>query len=240
MKEKRLLWVLLAATAVLLLGIFAIWRLSSTPAVQDMVTNPSAQLMNTTQGKADPKDTEEPTETDPTSTSQAESTEQTEPTDEAESTGETEPTDEVDPSHSTATLPTSTSGASEPTEPTEPTVDPQQRIDELIALAYELRDEYKARLAQIESNALAQYDALPADKRTRENKESIIRAAVNEAYALEEECDGRITDICDELSYLLLDTRGDMYLISELRYAYAAEKNAVRNDFLERYSEYLG
>lgn len=240
MKEKRLLWVLLAAASVLLLGIFAIWRLSSTPAVQDMVTEPSAQLMNTTQDNTEPKDTGEPTEADPTSTPGAESTDQTEPTESSEPTGQTEPTDEGNPSHGATAPPISTSGASEPTEPTEPTVDPQQRIDELIALAYELRDEYKARLAQIESDALAQFDALPADKRTRENKESIIRAAVNEAYALEEECDGRITDICDELSYLLLDTRGDMYLISELRYAYAAEKNAVRNDFLERYSEYLG
>lgn len=232
MKEKRLFWIFLVAALVLLLGIFAIWRLSSTPAVQAMVkVVPTEQLQNTTGEPTLPSESAESTaditESDPTEDLSPAATDQTEPTDETESTNQPLPS-------------TSTSNAIEPIEPTEPGTDPQQRINELINLAYELRDEYKSRLAQIESDALAQYEALAPDKRTRENKESIIRAAVNEAYALEEECDARITDICTELSYLLLDTHGDMYLVSEIRYAYATEKNNVRNDFLERYSEYLG
>ncbi len=154
-------------------------------------------------------------------------------------TEQTQEPDEPSPSESDAT----------PVKPTAPPTTPptsgeiedlQGRIDALLAEVYALREYYTAQLAYLEADARAQYEALSYDKRTKENKQSIALDCIEKAYALEDECDSRMDDICSELGHLLLRTDGDMNLISQIQYAYAKEKETAKNQFIERYADYFG
>ena len=168
-------------------------------------------------------------------TESTESTEQT-PTEEPK---ETELQATEDPSQMqvepTAAQPTQT--ASEKESATEPTEETISRVDELIAMVYELKDEYTARLYAIEQAGIAEYNALPV--KTEEKKQEIAMRCVDQAYALEKECDGRIDDICYELGVLLIQENGDMSIINRIRYVYASEKTAAKNELTERYAAIL-
>ena len=148
----------------------------------------------------------------------------------------------------------SDSGEGESTQPPEtvkptapPTVPPstegedlQARIDALIEEVYALKDYYIAKLAYLENEAREKYNALPEDQRTSEKRRSMALNCVDEAYALENECDRRMNEICSELSYLLLKTDGRMNLVNDIRYAYAKEKEQAKSAFLEKYADYFG
>lgn len=144
---------------------------------------------------------------------------------------------------STATAPTQ-----EPLHPTPPpTVPPtsegedlQARIDALVQEVYGLKDYYVAKLAYLESSAREEFDSLPAEKQTEDKRRSIALDCIDEAYAMESECDARMDAICSELSLLLLKTGGRMNLVNEIRYAYAKEKEEAKNQFLEKYAVYFG
>ncbi len=118
--------------------------------------------------------------------------------------------------------------------------DSQAQIDALIEEIYALRDYYIAQLAYLESSILAQYEALPQEEKTAEKRQELALSAIDSAYALERECDGRMDEACTRLSYLLLQSNGDMSLINRVRYAYASEKEQAKRAFLEKYADYFG
>ena len=145
----------------------------------------------------------------------------------------------------------STSASPEETttpKPTAPAVTPpasegedlQARIDALVAEVYALKDYYIAQLSYLESAILSEYDALPAEEKTPERRKSMALECIDEAYALENECDSRMDEICAELSHLILKTNGRMNLINDIRYTYAKEKEQFRSSFLEKYAGYFG
>ena len=174
-------------------------------------------------------------------TESTESTEQT-PTEELQET-ELQATEEPSQmqEESTTAQPTTaqpTQTASEKESATEPTEETISRVDELIAMVYALKDEYTARLAAIEQAGIAEYNSLA--EKTEEKKEEIAMRCVEKAYALEKECDGRIDDICYELGVLLVQENGDMSIINKIRYVYASEKTAAKNELTERYAAILG
>lgn len=173
-----------------------------------------------------------------------EAVESTKPTSAVEST---EPPTESEAEQPTQ-MPTVPEPTEEPPRPTPPaTVPPtsegedlQARIDALVQEVYGLRDYYVAKLAYLESTAHEEYEKLPAEKQTEDKRRSIALDCIDEAYAMESECDARMDAICSELSLLLLKTGGKMNLVNEIRYTYAKEKETAKTQFLERYAVYFG
>lgn len=115
----------------------------------------------------------------------------------------------------------------------------QARIRELIQEVYSLRSYYVSKLNSMEATAKAEYFALPEEERTQDNKDSIATRYINSAYGLESECDGKIDAICGELSKLLLETNGDLSIINKVRYTYASEKAAMKDQIKQTYSEFF-
>ena len=234
--KKKLLWIIPVALLVLLLVGLGFWLDHSggqpeLPEVTVPGTEPSAS--------STPEKTTEPSseESEPPATAPSQSAAQTEA-----SSSETE----TAPAPETTTRPTETEPA--PTEP--PTTQPptestdleaaEARIDELVDEVYALRDYYTAQLAALEASARAEYEALPPEERSPERKQEIAFRCIDQAYALEDACDSRMDAICEELSYLLLQTGGSFSLVTEIRYAYASEKEAARTEFLNKYADYFG
>lgn len=115
----------------------------------------------------------------------------------------------------------------------------QERIRELIRSVYTLRDYYVSMLNSMESTAKAEYLALSEAERTQENKESIATRYINSAYSLESECDGKIDAICSELGELLLEINGDFSIVNKVRYTYASEKAAMKDEITQNYTEFF-
>ncbi len=115
----------------------------------------------------------------------------------------------------------------------------QARIRELILNVYALRDYYVTKLHSMESDAKAEYFALPEEERTQDNKEAIATRYINSAYSLEKECDARIEAICSELGELLFETNGDFSLVNKVRYSYASEKAAMKDEITQTYAEFF-
>ena len=225
--NKKLFIVILVAVLLLLIGA-VIWILSGIGDDMPPSGKPDApvQEVSITQ---DTQESSEQTESDETS-----QTTERQPTEESSSAAETAQEESTEnQTDATTEQPEST------TEPTQENLQ-QARIDELIEMVYALRDEYTARLYQIEQNAIAQYRALPEEEKTAERKQEIALAAVDEAYALEKECDARINEICLELGTLLIETGGDLTLLNQIRHVYASEKTAAKNELTERYAALLG
>lgn len=247
MKRKQRIWLTaLLVTALLALLIF-VWQFPNFREQMnrtDRGNAPAQTELQQPQGNGDHEPERDSEQTGETGSEQVGTEENSEPSHSEESLASedtTQPTQEL-----TEDRVTKPSASDEPaTEPSEesttrPDNDPQARIDELIAMVYALRDEYTARLYAIESTAIAQYKALPPEEQTEEKKRQIAMDCVDQAYALENECDGRISDICYELGVLLVKSGGNMNLVNEIRYVYASEKTAVKNELTERYAALLG
>lgn len=236
MNKSKRIWIIVAAAVVLIAVIVLIWQWNR---VGDLLQEldygqelpPVSVIEPTEQTSIDTTEpSSEETTTGPTEPSSSE-TETTEPTKTTQET--TEPLPTFPPEPPTVTLP--------PTEQTDSELEEAlARIDELIAMVYALKDEYISRLAAIEAAGIAEYRSLPAHEQTPERKEEIAYACVDEAYALEKECDARIDTICAELGYLLQKTNNSQDLVAQIRYLYAAEKTAAKNELMERYSAILG
>lgn len=243
MNKKQRIWLVAFFTLALLALMIFIWQFPnfgedmrqadrSTAQVQtNVLQNPQQPQVS---AGPEPSGTEETTEPMEPDVSEDASILQTEPDVPATQAGQTDGTS-TEPSVSDAPV---TEPDEEPT--TAPAEDLQARIDELIDTVYALKDEYTARLYAIEAAAIAEYKALPENEKTEENKRQIALRCVDEAYALEKECDGRIDDICYELGVLLIKNGGKMALVNEIRYVYASEKTAAKNELTERYAALLG
>lgn len=229
--KKKLLWILPAALALILLLGLGIYLDHCAAVLPPVEVPPSSSQISETEDPADR--TESTTDMEPSAS-------ETEPEESTVLTS-TEPSAELEPTESSRP----TEDPARPTEPpaTEPENDPaakEARIEALVAEVYALRDHYVAQLIALEASAKAQYDALPPEERTPQKKQDIALSCIDAAYALESECDARMDSICSELSHLLLETGGSMSLITDIRYAYASEKETARTAFLQKYANYFG
>ncbi|MBQ4565109.1 MAG: hypothetical protein IJA48_02055 [Oscillospiraceae bacterium] len=255
--KKKLLWIVPAVLAFLILvglGIYLDHSRGQQPLPE--VTLPEPGTHDPTEPDVQDPSREEPppeslsTEPIPTQSAPPETTlppdssqEATEPDQSQPKPTEPVPTEPV-PTEPVVTEPQPTEPDAS-TEPDAPTEDPElaakeARIEELVAEVYALRDHYTAQLLALEASAIAEYEALPPEERTPERKQAIAFSCIDAAYALEDACDARMDAICQELSYLLLETGGSMSLITDIRYAYASEKESTRTAFLEKYADYFG
>lgn len=113
--------------------------------------------------------------------------------------------------------------------------DAAARIKVLIAQVYVMRDSFVARLGAIRDAALAEYKALPASERTKTKKMELAGRCIDQAGALEADCDSQVDAVLSELTQLLKSTGGDMSLVSEIREVYANEKALKKADYLNTY-----
>ena len=245
--KKKLLWIVPTVLVLLFLvglGFYLDHMAGQEPLPEVALPEDTEQLPSTELPTASV--TEDPEEA-PSESHSEEVTEPTEPSaqesipPESTSPPTTKPTDPSERPSEEVTEPTQP----DPTEPPESTGDPdlaakQARIDALVAEVYALRDYYTAQLLALEAAAIAEYEALPPAERTPDRKQDIAFACIDAAYALEDECDNRMDAICQELGYLLLETGGSMSLITDIRYAYASEKESARRTFLDKYADYFG
>lgn len=233
--KKKLLWIVPAAVILLLLiglGIYLDYASGVKPLPEVIPSGAETQLSTL----PDASEQTVPSEPEQESSSVPQ-------TQDSASEEETEPSTQTPSSQPTQPQPTQP----QPTQPSQSSESEdadlaakQARIDELVAEVYALRDYYTAQLAALEAAAIAEYEALPPAERTPSRKQDIAFACIDAAYALEDECDARMDAICQELSYLLLETGGSMSLVTDIRYAYASEKETARSVFLEKYADYFG
>lgn len=229
--KKKLLWILPAALALILLLGFGIYLDQCSTVMPPVEVPPSSSQIRETEDSADR--TEPPTDTQP-------SVSETEP-EESTALTPTEPSTEPQPTETSRPMEDTTQPTVPPvTEPDQDMATKEARIDELVAEVYALRDYYTGQLLALEASAKAQYDALPPEDRTPQKKQDIALSCIDAAYALENECDARMDSICQELSYLLLETGGSMSLVTDIRYTYASEKESARTAFLQKYANYFG
>lgn len=108
----------------------------------------------------------------------------------------------------------------------------KQRINELVAEVYVMRDSYVAKLNAIESAGRAKYSALPAEQRTKSTRNKIISECISQASNLEGQCDSKMDGILSELSKLLNETGGDITLVDRVRGTYAEQKAITKAQYI--------
>lgn len=225
MTKKNILWIALAVAFLAALMVFG-----------NILTE---KLQEKSPPVVVPADTQVTEKTEPTETASSQETENSseELPSESHNSGSTE---EI-ASSQTASQESSPRPTAPPTTP--PTSGEDEdllaRIDALVTEVYGLKDYYIAQLAYLESAVLAEYEALPAEQQTPEKRKKMALDCIDQAYALENECDSRMDEICSELSHLLLKTDGRMNLVNDIRYAYAKEKEQAKSQFLEKYADYF-
>jgi hypothetical protein len=108
----------------------------------------------------------------------------------------------------------------------------KQRINELVAEVYVMRDSYVAKLNAIESAGRTKYASLPAEQRTKAAKSEIASECISQASALEGQCDSQMDSILSEMTTLLKETNGDTTLVSRVRGTYAEQKAITKAQYL--------
>lgn len=229
MTKKNILWITLAVVFLAALMVFG--------------NILSERLQEKSPPVIVPSDTDVPEKTEPTET------EETAPSQKEDEPSEENPTESQGESSAQESSSSETASQESHQRPTAPPTTPptsgenedlQARIDALVAEVYGLKDYYIAQLDYLEASVLAEYEALPPEEKTPERRKKMALECIDQAYALENECDGRMDEICSELSYLLLKTDGRMNLVNDIRYAYASEKEQAKSQFLEKYADYFG
>ena len=109
----------------------------------------------------------------------------------------------------------------------------KQRINELVAEVYVMRDGYVARLNAIESAGRTKYNSLPAEQRTKAAKREIASECISQGSALEGQCDSKMDSILAEMTTLLKETNGDATLVSRVRGTYAEQKAITKAQYLK-------
>ena len=108
----------------------------------------------------------------------------------------------------------------------------RERLSQLVARVYVLRDVFKGKLEAIKNQAAAEYTALPAEKRTKTAKLKLAAACMEQAYALEGQCDSEMDAILEEMNTLLTALEEDTALVDEVKAAYAEEKAVTKAYYL--------
>lgn len=108
----------------------------------------------------------------------------------------------------------------------------RQRIAQLIAEVYLLRDIYKAKLEGVKNDALADWRDLPEVQRTDNKRNELLSACVDRATVLEADCDSRMDAILSELRGLLSELGENNDLAEEIKAAYAEEKAVTKAYYL--------
>ena len=104
----------------------------------------------------------------------------------------------------------------------------ERRVAEIIAEVYVLRDHYIATLESVYSQAEGEFALLAGKEDNDDEIMSLVSAYLSKGTALEQQCDGRISTLMDELKGILKANGQGYDLVNEITYAYAHEKSVKK------------
>lgn len=105
------------------------------------------------------------------------------------------------------------------------------RVDEIIAQIYVLRSGYTGKIDSLVGQALSDYRA------KKGTKSELMTKYIGLGYALEGECNGKMEALLSELQKELKRTGGDASLVSQIRSAYQTEKSLKKAAIIEKYQK---
>ena len=81
---------------------------------------------------------------------------------------------------------------------------------------------------------VAEYLALPAEKRTTTQLAKMAKGYLSRANALEKECDGKMDEVIRAMETLIRDNNGDLTLVDTVVYTYANEKSLKKSWYMSK------
>jgi len=112
-------------------------------------------------------------------------------------------------------------------------------VQNLVYSLYSLQSQYSGKIDGIRASTLAQFNALPPEKKTASNRLSIVKSGVSQALSLEKQCDGRVASIVRELRAALKKNGLDDSLADRAENYYATQKGLVKAEYMRKYNKYL-
>ncbi len=107
-------------------------------------------------------------------------------------------------------------------------------IDKYMIQFYACKADFLSRLGGLEATVLAHFRSLP--ERTVKTKQETISKFISSFAALESECDGKMNGILASFEKELKEVGGDTSLVSKIKKAYVAEKNAKKATIISEYA----
>lgn len=98
-------------------------------------------------------------------------------------------------------------------------------ISEHISKMYSLKSYYLGQIGGLESQAKAEYKALPKDKRTISAKKNLISKYYSKASSLESQCDSQVYDVLASLKSELKKHNEDTSIVDKIKSSYENEKS---------------
>lgn len=106
------------------------------------------------------------------------------------------------------------------------------RIQELIDKVYSMRSYYVSQLDSIHETAMHSFWSLPKEQRTMDTKKQMALGFIDQASALEKNCDGQMDEILSELKMILSEEGQDTSVCNRIARAYAQEKQIKKAELL--------
>ena len=101
----------------------------------------------------------------------------------------------------------------------------EQKINELIAKVFVLREEFLIKLDNLMTQAKADYVALPPEDRSGSKLMRLASNYMSKGLALEKQCDAEVEAIATELNQIVREHGGDLSLPQTLYDTYVEEKS---------------
>ena len=101
----------------------------------------------------------------------------------------------------------------------------EQKLSELVAKSYVLREEYASLVEDLKNRAIGEYRGFTPEQKSKSALLSWASGYIREARALEKQCDARMDALLDEFSVVIREYNGDTSLIDKLAQAYQDEKD---------------
>ncbi|MCR5843912.1 MAG: hypothetical protein K6G66_08140 [Oscillospiraceae bacterium] len=109
----------------------------------------------------------------------------------------------------------------------------EQRISELVAQVYIMREQYVAILDGMASQAMGEYAAMPESERTKAKLAGWASGYFSRASDLEKQCDAEMDKIVAEMSTLLKENGSDLELVDLIISSYAEEKSIQKSIYFQ-------
>lgn len=112
----------------------------------------------------------------------------------------------------------------------------ENQVEDIVATytaqMYILKAQYLGLLGGVESSAIAQFKALPKEKRTMSEISKIVSSHVGQGTKLESQCDSEVSSLLNSLEAELQAIGGDTDIVQIMRSAYQSEKSAKKSYYL--------
>lgn len=113
----------------------------------------------------------------------------------------------------------------------------QKELSAIVARVYVLREEYTMTLDNMYEAAKAEYIDMSAEMRTKSDLVKMAGRYLDQATALERECDHQMDAIVIEMENLIKENEGDMSLVDTVVDTYAREKSLKKSWYMSKLAE---